>query len=182
MNRKWIGTGMERCLPVMVVMVALGTPSPLLAQRIRLSQHGSVSQQIADTKVAIDYNRPVARGRQLFGALVPWERIWNPGANEATNITLSTDVKVNGQSLAAGTYTIWTEPRPDKWTIIFSKATNVWHIPYPPGKDVLHVTAVPRTGSHMETLTFYFPVVDEKKAELDLHWGTVIVPLQLEVP
>ena len=189
MNRKWInfriGSWPAWCF---LLTTVLGGSAALLYSQMfsqqspRLSQHGSVSQQIADTRVTIEYNRPVARGRELFGDLVPWGRIWNPGANEATSITLSTNVKVNGQALAAGTYTIWAEPQPDKWTIIFSGATNVWHTPYRSGKEVLRVQATPRTGSHMETLAFYFPFVDAKKAELVLHWGTVIVPLQLDVP
>ncbi|MBI3895807.1 MAG: DUF2911 domain-containing protein [Acidobacteria bacterium] len=155
---------------------------PLAAQAPRPSQHGSVSQQIADTLVILEYNRPVARGRELFGKLVPWGRIWNPGADDATSITLSTDVQVNGQKLASGTYSLWAEPQPDRWTIIFSRAHPVFHVPYPAGKDALRVMATPRTGQHMETLAFYFPAVDGKKAELVLHWGTVVVPLELEVP
>lgn len=152
------------------------------AQTVKPSQRGTVSQRIASTLVSIDYSRPVARGRALFGALVPYGRVWNPGADDATNITLSTDLKVNGQALSAGTYSVWAEPQADKWTIIFSRAHPVFHTPYPAGRDALRVTATPRSGAHMETLAFYFPVVDGKKAELALHWGTVVVPLQLEVP
>lgn len=151
-------------------------------QEPRLSQHGTVSQEIADTLVTVDYNRPLARGRKLFGELVPWGNVWNPGANEATTIKLSTNVKVNGQALAAGTYTMWTEPQQDRWTIIFSRATSAWHTQYPEGRDALRVQTTPRTGQHMEALSFYFPVVDGKHAELVLHWGTVVVPMQLDVP
>ena len=154
----------------------------LVAQSPRLSQHGSVSQRIGDTLVTIEYNRPVARGRKLFGALVPWGQIWNPGADAATNIAFSTSVQVNGETLAAGTYSLWAEPQPDRWTIIFSRAYPAFHTPYPEGQDALRVSVTPRTGEHMETLSFFFPVVDGKKAELVLHWGTVVVPLQLEVP
>jgi hypothetical protein len=148
----------------------------------RPSQHGTVSQQIADTKITIEYNRPVARGRELFGKLVPYGKIWNPGADQATSITLSTDIKINGQTLAAGSYSVWAEPNADKWTIIFSKAYPVFHIPYPAGRDALRVAATPRKGDHMETLAFYFPAVDGKHGELALHWGTVVVPLSIDVP
>ena len=152
------------------------------AQDVKPSQHGSVSQQIAGTRVSIEYNRPVARGRELFGKLVPWGEVWCPGADDCTAMTLSTDVKVNGQTLAAGSYTFWAEPQPDKWTIIFSKAYPAFHTPYPGGRDALRVTSTPRKGDHMETLAFYFPVTDGKHAELVLHWGTVVVPLQIDVP
>jgi hypothetical protein len=156
-------------------------PSRPSAQ-IPRSQHGSVSQQIAGTKVTIEYNRPVARGRALFGALVPWEKIWNPGADDGTTIAVSTAVRVNNQPLAAGTYSLWAEPRPERWTIIFSKVHPVFHTRYPAGQDALRVTAAPREGAHMETLAFYFPVADGQQAELVLHWGTVVIPLRLDVP
>ena len=66
--------------------------------------------------------------------------------------------------------------------MIFNRTAQAWHTRYPAGQDVLRVKVTPRTGSHMETLAFYFPVVDGRKAELVLHWGTVVVPLSIEVP
>jgi Protein of unknown function (DUF2911) len=152
------------------------------AQAPRPSQHGSVSQEIASTQVTIEYNRPVARGRELFGALVPWGKVWCPGADTCTSITVSTDVQVNGQKLAAGAYSMWAEPNQDRWTIIFNKRHPVFHTRYDASQDVLRVTATPREAQHMETLAFYFPVVDGRRAELVLHWGKVVVPLQLEAP
>lgn len=152
------------------------------AQTPKPSQHGTVSQQIANTTITVEYNRPVARGREIFGKLVPWGRVWCPGADTCTSIALSTDVKINGQALAAGTYSVWTEPEAERWTIIFNRANPVFHIRYPADQDVLRVQAVPREGAHVETLAFYFPVVDGKHAELVLHWGTVVVPLAIDVP
>ena len=152
------------------------------AQAPRPSQHGSVSQQIAGTTITIEYNRPVARGRAIFGSLVPYGRVWCPGADNCTTIQLSTDVKINGQSLARGTYSVWAEPEQDRWTMIFNSAQPVFHTRYPADKDVLRVQVVPRQGSQMETLAFYFPVVDGTHAELVLHWGTVVVPLSIDVP
>ena len=153
------------------------------AQNPKPSQPGSVMQQIAGTKITINYNRPVARGRELFGKLVPYGTIWNPGADDATSITISTPITVNGQKLAAGSYTIWANPGPDEWTWIFSKAYPVFHIPYPgEAKDALRLKLKPRAASHMETLAFYFSVADGKKAELVLHWGTVAVPVEIVVP
>lgn len=146
------------------------------------SQHGSVSQRVNETTITVDYNRPVARGRELFGALVPYGRIWCPCADDATTIEVSTAVKVNGSDLPAGRYSIWTEPRPGDWTVMFSTRADAWHTRYPHGQDALRLTVAPRTGSHMETMAFYFPVVDGRKAELVLHWGTLVVPLAIEVP
>jgi hypothetical protein len=155
---------------------------PGWAQAPKPSQHGSVSQQIANATITIEYNRPVARGRSLFGALVPYNKVWCPGADYCTTIQLSADVKVNDQPLAAGTYTLWAEPQPERWTMIFSSAHPTFHTRYSPNQDVLRVPAVARQGSHMETLAFYFPVVEGNHAELVLHWGTVVVPLSIDIP
>ncbi len=148
------------------------------------SQLGSVTQTINATKLTLDYSRPVARGRALFGQLVPWGRIWTPGANDATTITASTDIQVNGQKLPAGTYTVWSEPKPDAFAVIFNRIFPVFHLRYldVAHNDVLRVSSTPRQGGHMETLAWYFPVVDGRRAELVFHWGTTVVPLEITVP
>jgi|SRR6185436_1795290 len=146
------------------------------------SQHGTVSQRIAETTITIDYNRPVARGRQLFGALVPYDKVWCPGANDCTTIELSTDITIEGQALKAGTYSLWALPGAEKWSMIVNRAHPVFHTRYPADQDVMRLPITPRTGPHMETLAFYFPVVDGKHAELVLHWGTVVVPMKIDVP
>lgn len=154
----------------------------LHAQAPRPSQHGSVTQEIAGARVTIEYNRPVARGRALFGALVPYGKVWCPGADTCTSIALSTDLQVNGQRLVAGTYSLWAVPGERQWTIIFNRAHPVFHTRHDQAQDILRITVTPREGQHMETLAFYFPVVEGRRAELVLHWGTVVVPLQLDVP
>jgi hypothetical protein len=164
---------------VTVLMPAAGqTPQP----GPKPSQRGTVSQRINDTTVTIDYSRPVARGRELFGKLVPYGRVWCPGADDATTIDVTTEVTVNGHALPKGKYSVWAEPNADKWVMIFNKVPNVFHTRYPAGQDALRVDVTTRTGAHMETLAFYFPVVDGRKAELVFHWGTVVVPMTLEVP
>jgi hypothetical protein len=150
--------------------------------KVKSSQHGSVSQRIADTTITLEYNRPVARGRELFGKLVPYGRIWCPCADDATTIEVSTKVMFEGQELPAGKYSVWSEPGPEKWILIFNKQANVFHTRYPAGQDAIRMELTPRTASHMETLSFYFPVVDGHKGELVLHWGTTVVPMTFEVP
>jgi len=151
---------------------------------VKPSQHGTVSQQVAATTITIEYNRPVARGRDLFGALVPYDRVWCPGADQCTTLTTTTDITVEGKTLAAGTYTVWTKPGREKWSIIFNKASPTFHTQYfrVSDQDVLTLDVAPRTAPHMETLAFYFAVVDGRRAELVLHWGTVAVPLAIDVP
>jgi len=169
-----------------VVAFSLAALAGVAAQqekpKIKPSQHGNVSQHINDTVITVDYNRPVARGRDLFGKLVPYGHIWCPCADDATTVEVSTAVTIEGKELAAGKYSLWTEPGADRWTVIFSKNAGAWHTRYPDGQDALRVQVTPRTGSHMETMAFYFPAVDARKAELVLHWGMVVVPLRIEVP
>ncbi|HET7791165.1 MAG TPA: DUF2911 domain-containing protein [Gemmatimonadales bacterium] len=164
--------------PLLVAFAFLTVP--LAAQEIPLSQHAIVSQRIGLTTVTVDYNRPVARGRKLFGDLVPWRRRWHPGANQATTITFSKDVLIEGQPLPAGSYTLWTIPDTASWVIIFNKGLHGWHTDYPgEDKDALRVTVTPEQGDHMETLAYYFPVVGPDSAIMRLHWGTVIVPIRI---
>ena len=143
------------------------------------SQLGTVSQLISGTRVEVLYRRPVARGRALFGALVPWGRIWTPSADSAARLTISAPIEINGSTLAAGSYSIWTIPDSMSWTIIFNRTAAAFHLRYPSGQDVLRVTAVPAKGEHVETLMWEFPVVDADSAILQLRWGTTVVPLKL---
>jgi len=164
-----------------VVLAAQQDIIPLA--QVAKSQRGSVSQRIANTEITITYGRPVARGRTLFGSLVPYGRMWHPGADNATAIETTRDVEINGRALAAGKYSVWTIPKESAWTVIFNRNAEVFHTSYPgEAADALRLEVTPETGAHMETLTYYFPVVEGKDATLRLHWGTVIVPLAIRVP
>lgn len=89
------------------------------ANSIPLSQEGTVSQRIGTVHVLISYSRPVARGRSLFGKVVKFDRAWSPGANQATRIHVSHNLRVNGSTLPAGTYSLWMIPRLQQpWSII----------------------------------------------------------------
>ena len=152
-------------------------------EEIPRSQRAEVSQHIANTEITVSYSRPVARGRALFGSLVPYDEIWHPGADRATAIAVTRDVHINNRSLPAGRYSLWTIPRPEIWTVIFSRAADVFHMPYPgDDHDALRLDVGAEMGAHMEALMFYFPAVDGKDAILRLHWGDVMVPLEIRVP
>jgi hypothetical protein len=151
--------------------------------QVAKSQAASVSQRVANTDITITYSRPVARGRALFGALIPYNEVWDPGADQATAIAFTRDVQIDGHPLPGGKYSLWAIPRPDTWTIVFSNAADVYHTPYPgEAKDALRFDVRPEKGPHMEVLTFYFPTVEGKEAVLRLHWGEVMVPLSIRVP
>jgi hypothetical protein len=171
-----------RTFPCVVAALALEVAgSTACAQTNYKSQLGTVSQQVMDTRIDVRYRRPVARGRELFGALVPWGRIWTPSADSAAVLTVSSPITVNGEQLPAGSYGIWAIPDSASWTIIFSGKPAAFHLRYPEGQDVLRVQAKPMKGDYVETMLFDFPMVDADSARLELHWGNTVVPLMLRV-
>ncbi len=169
-------------LTCVMLLAALAGLAPLEAQAVRKSQRGTVMQMIATTAVTVVHNRPSARGRRLFGGIVKYGEVWNPGADEATTVTFSKDVRISGERLAAGRYSLWMIPSASgSWTVIFSKAANVFHTPYPDGQDALRVRIEPGRGCFMETLAFYFPNVGTDSAVLNLHWGEIILPITISL-
>jgi Protein of unknown function (DUF2911) len=149
------------------------------AQGIPKSQRAIVSQMVGATRIEIIYHRPVARGRELFGALVPFDRVWSPSADTAAIFSTTTALTVQGSRLPAGRYSVWAIPGPSMWTVIFSSRVPVFHLRYRQADDVLRLRIAPRAGEHMETLGFYFPMVDADSAVLNLHWGRTVVPIKI---
>jgi hypothetical protein len=172
----------RHALSLAVCTMALGAVAE--AQGYPFSQRASVVQNVAFTEIAVSYGRPVARGRALFGALVPWDSVWHPGADSATRITFSREVLLEGKRLPAGSYSLWLVPRATgPWTLIFNRASRVFHKPYPGERtDVLRLDIAPEQGAHMETLAIYFPVVLREEAVLRIHWGTTQLPVRLQAP
>lgn len=163
-------------------LVAAGTTAS--AQGYPFSQRGSVSQTIAFTTIKITYGRPVARGRELFGALVPWDSIWHPGADSATRLVLNHDALIEGQPVKAGEYSVWLIPHEHAaWTIILNRRAHVFHKPYPgSGSDALRVDVMPEQVSPVESLEYSFPTVLRDAATLRVQWGTTAVPIQIKAP
>ncbi len=143
------------------------------------SQHARLEQRVGRVVVTIEYNRPVARGRRLFGGIVPYGVAWDPGADAASTINFSGQVELEDHVVPSGTYSIWAIPGATEWTLILSRAARVFHEPYPEGEDALRLKLTPQAGPHMETLGFYFPMVDADSALLHLHWGETIVPIRV---
>jgi hypothetical protein len=154
------------------------------SQGYPFSQRGSVTQSVAYTSISVVYGRPVARGRALFGALVPWDSVWHPGADSATRIRFDHDVAIEGKALRAGEYSLWVIPHASApWIVIFSRAAHVFHKPYPgSASDVLRVDVSPVEASSVDSFTIYFPKVLRDEAELRLHWGTTAVPIRIKAP
>src|SRR2546423_9070476 len=175
---------MIRHLLICATLVFGLTPQLSLTQGYPPSQRGSVTQIVAFTNISITYGRPVARGRALFGSLVPWDSVWHPGADSATRIVFSRDVIVEGKPLRAGEYSLWLIPRERApWTLIFSRAAHVFHKPYPGARfEVLRVDVAPVQASPMESLAIYFPSVLRDEATMQVHWGTTALPIHITAP
>ena len=166
-----------------LVLVVLGlwiAPPALLAQAPRRSQRAELMQMVGDTEIRARYIRPVARGRELFGALVPYGRLWTPSADSALRISFSTDVRIDGQPLAAGSYSVWAVPDSTQWTVIFNRRADAFHLRHRESDDVLKVVAKVDSLPHVETLTVAFPIVDGNAAALQMQWGTTAVSLRIE--
>src|SRR5207247_8378218 len=117
------------CLTV-GLMAALG--SAQMDKASKPSPAAKASCALADGKtITVDYSSPRAKGRKIFGGLVPYGEVWRAGANEATTFVTTADLMVGGSHVPAGSYTIFTIPNQDKWTLIISKKTGEWGIPYP---------------------------------------------------
>lgn len=169
---------------IAIVGLALAVAAPAGAQGYPFSQRGGVTQNVAHTKIEVEYGRPVARGRELFGKLVPWDSVWHPGADSATRIAFSRSVLLDGREVKAGEYSLWLIPRDGRpWTIILSRAAHVFHKPYPGVRqDAYRFDVTPEKGAHMESLAIYFASVLREDAVLRIHWGETILPLRIAAP
>ena len=97
-----------------------------LAVQPRPSPLALATARYKDTYLKIVYSQPHKRGREIFGKIVPFGQVWRTGANESTEITLSRDIMINGQLLKSGTYSLYTIPQAEKWTIILNADVGMW--------------------------------------------------------
>lgn len=173
---------MKRMFAFAMIMLAFSTL--LLAQELKLpqvSQKAIVTQTVGLTDVTITYSRPGVKGRVIWGELVPYDKVWRTGANAATNFSVSDDIKINGQALPVGEYSLHTIPGKDQWTIIFNKVAKQWgSYDYDQSKDALRIQVKPAEGPFQEWMQFSFPVVEPSAATVELAWEKVRVSFNIE--
>jgi hypothetical protein len=157
------------------VQAQIETPAP--------SPTATFSQKVGLTQVTIEYSRPSMKGRQIYGNLVPFGKLWRTGANMATKITFADDVKIAGNDLPAGTYAIFTIPNKDEWTVIFNKNANQGGTGnYKESEDALRVQVKPHTISDkIETFMINIEDVTPTSAVLELGWESTLVHVPMEV-
>ena len=171
------------------ILIALGSAA---AARGQLSSpapspNATVGQTIGVTKIEVVYSRPHVKGatrkeeRVIWGALVPYDKVWRTGANAVTKFTVDTDIAVEGQKLAAGSYGLFTIPGKDEWTVIFNKQATGSPADYKAESDVLRVKVKPQEIPMREMFTIGFPQVTATSAELVLAWEKLAVPVNLAV-
>lgn len=169
---------MKRSILVPGVLLAISLCAS--AQQMSMSQDkskrpsppASAECKLAGGKtVKIDYSSPRAKGRKIFGGLVPYGEVWRTGANEATTFVASANVNVGGKEVPAGSYTIFTVPKEDAWTLVISKKTGEWGTDYPGEKeDLARVPMkVSKTSGPVENFTIGFEQ-GGKKCSLHMEW------------
>jgi pimeloyl-ACP methyl ester carboxylesterase len=152
-----------------------------LSMATRPSPRGEVGGQIGALKVSITYGRPQVNKRQIWGQLVPYNRLWRTGANEATYINFSGDVLVEGQRLAAGSYALFTIPTETEWTVVFNRVPGLWgHFFYNPEFDALRVKVKPQAAEHQEWLSYSFEMLSPASANVVVHWEKIKTAFKVE--
>lgn len=149
------------------------------------SPKATVEQIVGLTSVDVVYSRPSAKGRIIFGDLVPFGKVWRTGANENTTVTFSDDVTIDGKSLPKGKYALYTLPKADNWEIIFYKTTDNWGNPeeWKDSDVALRANAKPiMTDRKVETFTIGINNVTSDSADLEISWEKTIVSLKFDVP
>jgi DUF2911 family protein len=159
-------------------------PLPLAAQ-IRASELASIAQTIDGTRITIEYSRPRARGRDpLFGTeAAQWGEVWTPGANWATTLDVSKDVKLNGHAVPKGKYSVWMVVRKDAdWIVVLDPRAHLYHMKHPDSTATqIRFTAHPEPAPFTDVLTWSMPALRSSGATLAMQWERVRIPLELDV-
>ncbi len=133
----------------------------------------TIDQAFALSNIKVEYSRPSAKGRTIYGDVVPFGKVWRTGANGSTKITFGEDVTIEGKPLAAGTYSLYTIPAKDRWEILFSKNLNLGGdvANYNTSEEALRVTVIPaRLTDRVETFTINIGDLTSNSAKLDIMW------------
>ena len=149
------------------------------------SPKATIQQSVGLTDVEIEYSRPSARGRAVFGNLIPFGKVWRTGANENTTISFSDDVIIDGKTLKKGKYSLYTVPKIESWEIIFYKTTDNWGNPeeWKEENVALRATVKPETlNKSVETFTIGISGLDNNFAYLEISWENSFAALKFEVP
>lgn len=147
------------------------------------SPPSSADYTVGDLTISINYNAPSVRGREVWGNLVAYDKIWRTGANSATTFEVNKDVQINGKALKAGKYALFTIPGKSEWTIIFNKEPNQWGAySYDAGQDALRITTMAgKAPEFTEQMTFKVGDNDEDVGVVDFLWENLKTSFNVSV-
>lgn len=148
----------------------------------RVSQSATLSQTIGLTDLTVTYSRPGVKTRVIWGDLVPYDKPWRTGANEATAFTTTDSIEFGGQALAPGTYSLFTIPTAGEWTVALNSEKDLWGaFQYKPEQDVLRVKVKPTPAEPQEWMSFAFEDLSPTSANLVLRWEQLRVAVPIAV-
>ncbi|MCB9320101.1 MAG: DUF2911 domain-containing protein [Lewinellaceae bacterium] len=157
--------------------MALLLSTAACGQDSRPSPAATANGMIGDAKININYSSPGVKGRSIWGALVPYDKVWRAGANEATVFETSKDVMVEGKTLKAGRYAFFTIPTATTWTIIFNSEPDQWGaFKYDESKDALRVVVTPKASAEMNERLKY----EVTPTGISLFWENLEVPVMIK--
>ena len=175
---------MKRIIFVLATIIA----SYVLNAQVKTPQtspHSSLTQVVGLTEVTVDYNRPSAKGRIIFGDLVPFGELWRTGANANSTVSFSEDVIINGATVKKGKYALFTTPKADMWEVIFYTDTDNWGTPevWDANKVSVLVNVDPvALNNAVESLTISIGNLTNDSATIDIAWEKTMVSVKFEVP
>jgi len=169
---------------VLLLIIALGLQTNLKAQGVKLpaaSSGQTIIQDFALGKITLTYSRPNIKGRKIFGALEPYDKVWRTGANSATVIKFTDAVQIEGKDIAAGEYGLFTIPNKKEWTVILSKTSKQWGAyTYNEADDILRIKVKPmKMKAKVETFTMQFANVFPTTAQLHMMWENTAVAVNI---
>jgi len=148
----------------------------------RPSPPGAAEVTLKGKKIKIDYSRPSMKGRKIVGDLVPYDRVWRTGANEATTLTTEANLNIGGTSVPAGTYTLYSLPSEGTWKLIINKQTGQWGTEYDEKQDLARVDLKKsRTKAPVEQFTISFDKKGNDTADLVLEWENTRLTVPVKV-
>ena len=147
-----------------------------------LSTRDTARATVGTATLSVDYGRPSKRGRQIWGGVVPWNRVWRTGANEATHFTTTRDLVIGGTTIPAGTYTLWTIPAQNGATLIVNRQTGEWGTNYDQASDLARIpVSMESLAQPVEQFTIMIEPRGERAGVMRLMWDdrAVVVPFDI---
>ncbi len=170
---------MKKILPIFIAFVLFTVAAAAQVKMPASSPTQTVKQDFGMGTVEIIYSRPNAKGRKVYGDLVPYNKLWRTGANAATKITFTDAVEAGGKKIDTGTYVLYTIPGFDMWEIILNKGVSNWGIDgYKEGQDVIRFKTVPqKMRTNYETFTMEFANIKPESCDLQIMWEKTVVTI-----